>query len=125
MAKRASVSALKFPKPKRVKRTRISRNGTERLYGVSAHTERRRELFERAGGVLGHDDYFGYYTLKLAICEICHEELVTWENGVWIHDAHSVKNHGRHCDCLNCGAFGSRFCHAKLHPDGRIGKVKP
>lgn len=118
---------LMFPKPLKVERkrkplrsrrhrkTRISKTGHEFLAGVQAHAERRIQLFERAGGKLyverdAEGNIERVETASPANCELCAEtHQLTWEDGDWIH------LEKRHCDCLDCSAYGCRKAHIKQH----------
>lgn len=110
-----------FPKPvrrnKKVTRWRKGLDGKahEFLHGEEAHRERRLEIYRSCGGMAIVSVHSGeVIDLKAATCKLCPvPHFVCWADGHWIH------LEKRHCDCLNCGTFGCKAAHTRLHHGGR------
>jgi hypothetical protein len=103
-------------KRNRAKKT-FFRGEHEYLVGVLAHTKRRIEIFENAGGEVAWFDPTDPSTveeIRPATCQLCTEpHLVGWTDGEWHHN---VKSHGgKRCDCAKCGLYACRPSHLAWH----------
>lgn len=90
-----------------------ARGGHEYLMGVLAHTQRRIEIFEGAGGAVAWFDKSDPSTveeIQPAICQGCVEpHLIGWFDGQWHHNVKS--RGGKRCDCRSCGMYVCPMIH--------------
>lgn len=102
-----TFNPFRKPKPnaKREAPRRVA--GREKLYG-EAKTQRRREIFERSGGVCEAIVYRPW------IGDIRCGERITWENFHWSHKAHAARKD----DSLDGGIASCEECHRNAHNAG-------